>query len=62
MEDECTSETHIVGIYRSVEMSYDCECGCDANVFEIMVEDASKCTEATCREKQTSVRTRTRSG
>ena len=55
MEDECTSETHIVSEYTGPSrMSYDCECGCDANVFEIMVEDASKCTEATCREKQTS--------
>ena len=55
MKDECTSETHIVSEYTGPSrMSYDCECGCDANVFEIMVEDASKCTEATCREKQTS--------
>ena len=58
MKDECASETHIefkyTGPVPEPRMSYDCECGCDSNVFEIMVEDASKCTEATCREKRTS--------
>ena len=55
LKHECTSETNIVSKYTGVpRMSYDCKCGCDANAFEISVGEASKCTEATGREKQTS--------
>ena len=62
MKDECTSETHIESEYTGPSRDeLRLRMWMRFERFEIMVEDASKCTEATCGRSKPRVRTQARS-